>query len=224
MHGSDDPYIGNYLIDTLQDLLKHFALWCRNPSDWLKERAAHEVSMPCLLVAGKIDPKYVDISSRMNWGNMRIRRGKHRLDSLCTRHVIEAMETVLEIRKIPDSRDRKRIQSFWGAVKDVNPKWGMQYNALIKADILPELTFETRHIWWDDVLKPWIRAEAILPESYVKEIKRALGHEEDNSVKDKNSSKKPIDGITDAEVMNVHIKRCRKSFLSLIPKEQRPTR
>ena len=221
--GHHNPHVGNYLLDVLFDLMRHFALWCRNPSEWLQERAAHEVSMPCLLVAGKVDPKYLEISSRLSWGNMRIRRGKHRLDSFATRHVVEAMETVMEIRTFQDSRDRKRIQSLWGAVKDVNPKWGKQYMALIQADNLPDLTYETRHIWWKEVINPWIRAEVTLPVKYIAEIKQSIGCKESKADKGQTSSKKPIDGLTDSAVMNEHIKRCRKTFFSLIPKTQNPT-
>ena len=218
--GHHNPHVGNYLLDVLFDLMRHFALWCRNPSEWLQERAAHEVSMPCLLVAGKVDPKYLEISSRLSWGNMRIRRGKHRLDSFATRNVVEAMEIVLEIRAISDSRDRKSIQSFWGDAQDVNPTWGKQYLALIRAENLPDLTYETRHIWWKEVFNPWIRAEVTLPKKHIENIKRYMGN---TDAKNQKAFNKPIDDITDSEVMNEHIKRCKKIFFSLIPKDQNPT-
>jgi hypothetical protein len=168
------------------------------PPSWLIEFAGAEYEIPWLMVNGKPAHGYDGFEERLRPGQLIIKRGKSRFDSPQTRFVAQVLHRIEHDRTKPLSEAMHRLQHEWR--KTLETKYP---DAERNWSTLPPLTRKTKKQWWpfvEDEVRIWMGAP-ILTKKELQSIRKTLTYN------------------TEKALMTEFLKRCKKSFDGLCPKD-----
>jgi hypothetical protein len=191
--------VGSQLVGMTYDLVRMFKELCDDPPKWFEKLAAVLPEVPWFVVGGKIESGFQQADKRMKFGNGILKRGKTQFDVIASKHALIGLRKIAQTRKLFEDEPWRLDSDGLGESKDfdeINPDD-------LRIALLPDLSQATKEEWWAEI-NALIKREVSfrdLPENYRKNIALSLTYR------------------TPAAIMAEHLKRCRKAFFGMIPKE-----